>query len=185
MAARGVGAGAGVPAAGARVKDSIALEPLGPGDRGRVMQWLTQPEVHAFWGSPATAEAEVSLALQAPGAVCRMVAAGGSAIGYAHALDCVLLGGDHAAALPAGTWDCAVFIASAAHRGRGIGAQALRLLVEEVFGATLALACVIRVPVRSEAAVRAVEAAGFGWMRIAGDAALGPVWVMRAERPSR
>lgn len=161
----------------------VTLSVAGNGDRERIRRWLEQPEVLAFWGSAAAAEAEVSLALGNSGAVCRLIVADGQAVGYAHALDCVLIGGDHAAALAVGTWDCAVFIASSAHRGQGLGGIALRSLVAEVFASTLALACVIRVPVRSEMAVRAVEAAGFQWVRIEGDAALGPVWVMRAERP--
>jgi aminoglycoside 6'-N-acetyltransferase len=161
------------------------LLPVGAPDRDLVRRWLRLPEVQAFWGSAAAAEAEVSLALASDSAVCRMVVEGGIPIGYAHAIDCALLGGAHTELLPAGTWDCAVLVASPAHRGRGIGGRALELLVREVFGTTLALVCVIRVPVRSEAAVRAVEAAGFGWQRIVGDAALGPVWVMRAERPRR
>jgi RimJ/RimL family protein N-acetyltransferase len=162
-----------------------ALVPLGPGDRDRVRRWLQLPEVRAFWGSAAAAAAEVSLALDSPGALCRMIRWDGVPVGYAHALDCVQIGGDHAAALAPGTWDCALFVAEPAHRGRGLGADALRLLVAEVFETTMALACVIRVPVRSEMAARAVEAAGFRWVRVAGDAALGPVWVMRAERPAR
>ncbi|MDX2155672.1 MAG: GNAT family N-acetyltransferase [Hyphomicrobiaceae bacterium] len=161
------------------------LVPIGPADRDQVRRWLSMPEVQAFWGSAAAAEAEVSLALAGPGTICRMIEIDGATVGYAHALDCVLLGGDHAAALPPATWDCAVFIASAGHRGRGLGGRALALLVAEVFSTTLALACVIRVPVRSEAAARAVEGVGFRWERIAGDAALGPVWVMRIERPRR
>ncbi len=163
----------------------IKLEPVRSGDRERVRLWLEQPEVRAFWGSAAAAEAEVSLALGSSGAICRMIVADGVVIGYAHAIDCVLIGGDHAAVLDPGTWDCALFVAAPTHRGQGLGAIALRLLVGEVFASTLALACVIRVPVRSEAAVRAVEAVGFQWARITGDAALGPVWVMRAERPTR
>lgn len=163
----------------------INLRPMRSSDRDRVRLWLALPEVRAFWGSAAAAEAEVSLALGSSGAICRMIVADGLAVGYAHALDCVLIGGDHAAALAPGTWDCALFVAVAAHRGQGLGGLALRQLVQEVFASTLAIACVIRVPVRSEAAVRAVEAAGFQWVRIEGDAALGPVWVMRAERPGR
>lgn len=163
----------------------IQLRPMGPGDRDRVRLWLELPEVRAFWGSASAAEAEVSLAFASDGALCRMIVVDGQTVGYAHALDCVLIGGDHAAALAPGTWDCALFVGSATHRGQGLGGAALRHLIDEVFSSTLSLACVIRVPVRSEAAVRAVELAGFRWVRIEGDAALGPVWVMRADRPGR
>ena len=161
----------------------LELVPIGPGDRERIRSWLGLKAVQAFWGSASAAEAEVTLALSSAGSICRIVQADGAAIGYAQAVECAVLGSDHAAALEPGTWDCALFIASESHRGAGLGTEALALLVREVFATTLALACVIRVPVRSEAAVRAVEKVGFQWVRITGDAALGPVWVMRAERP--
>lgn len=164
------------------MSDDLTLVPAGLPDRAMVRTWLELPNVRAFWGSASAAEAEVNLAFSSAGALCRMIAVDGRAVGYAHALDCVLIGGDHAAALAPGTWDCALFIASPEHRGQGLGGRALRRLVADVFSSTLAMACVIRVPVRSEAVVRSVEAAGFQWVRIEGDAALGPVWVMRAER---
>lgn len=163
----------------------VDLVPVAGADRERIRQWLESPDVFAFWGSAAAAAAEVNLALGHAGAVCRLLRIDGAVAGYAHALDSVMLGGDHAAVLAPGTWDCALFIAAPRHRGQGFGGIALRMLVDEVFSSTLALACVIRVPVSSEAAVRSVEAAGFRWARIEGDRALGPVWVMQAERAPR
>ena len=68
--------------------------------------------------------------------------------------------------VPTGTWDIDLFIASAEHRGRGLGAAALALLAEEVFATTLAVACCAFVSVRNEAAVRAYERTGFRWRRI-------------------
>ncbi len=201
MAARGDTAHADLPTPGARLIDrdnpsrenpadpmdtpqhDIRLAPVKPDQRGLVRQWLHRPEIWAFWGTASAAEAEVAVAWASPGALCRLIVAGDEPIGYAHALDCGLLGSDQATAVGPGTWDCAVFVALESHRGQGTGSLALGALVDEVFATTLALACVIRVPVRREAAVRAIEAAGFQWVRIDADPALGPVWVMRVERP--
>ncbi len=172
-------------AARLRGEGNLSLRPLKGGDREALRGWLALPAVRLVWGSRATADAEVGVALASESAICRMIDCDGAAIGYAHALDCALIGGDHASVLPPGTWDCAVLIASQSHRGKGYGGRALARLVDDVFQTTFAQSCVIRVPVASEAAVRAVEAAGFRWVRISGDPGLGPVWVMQAERPAR
>lgn len=166
-------------------KHRIQLAPVRSDHRDLIRSWVQRPEIWAFWGTASAAEAEVTVAWASHGAICRLIVADDAPIGYAHALDCALLGSDQATAVGPGTWDCAVFVASESHRGRSAGSLALGALVDEVFATTLALACVIRVPVRREAAVRAIEAAGFQWVRIDADPALGPVWVMRAERPVR
>jgi aminoglycoside 6'-N-acetyltransferase len=166
----------------------LRLELLGPGDHARLRAWLTLASVEAWWGTRGRAEAEIALALDSPSALCRIVRVDGEPIGYAHALDAALLDGGSRGAGPlleSGTWECVTFIASEAHRGLGLGEAALRALVDEVFTTTLAVACILRVPVSKEPAVRAVEAAGFRWVRIEEDAARGRVWLMRCERPRR
>ncbi|MGE3918067.1 MAG: GNAT family N-acetyltransferase, partial [Hyphomicrobiaceae bacterium] len=160
------------------------IDPLATGDLGRLRGWLQLSDVQGWWGSAARAEAEVAMALASPSAICRIVHTDGEAVGYAHALDGALMAGAGRPELP-GSWDCALFIASPAHRGRGIGASALELLVAEVFATTLAVGCTIRVPVAKESAVRVVEAAGFSWSHVEEDAALGRVWVLACERPRR
>jgi aminoglycoside 6'-N-acetyltransferase len=165
----------------------LRLDPLGRGDHARLRGWLELPTVQAWWGTRNRAEAEITLALETSSALCRTIWIDGQPIGYAHALDAALLdgGGCIGAPLESGTWECVTFIASEAHRGRGLGEAALRALVGEVFATTLAVACTLRVPVSKEQAVRAVEAAGFRWVRIEQDAGLGRVWLMRCERPRR
>ena len=107
-------------------------------------------------------------------------------VGYAQAVDGALLdGGSTASRAESGAWERTAFIASEAHRGQGLGEHVLRALIAEVFGSTLAVACIMRIPISKEPAVRAVEAAGFKWVRIEQDAALGRVWLMRCERPRR
>jgi GNAT superfamily N-acetyltransferase len=125
----------------------------------------------------------VALALNSPGAICRLIVAGSEPVGYAQALDAVLLEEALEAGLAAGTWQCALFIGSQAHSGRGLGGMALQALLAEVFGSTLAVACAIRVPVRNERAVRTIEGQGFRWLRVESDAPLGPLWLMLLERP--
>lgn len=162
-----------------------ALRPAKPGDRDLIHRWLRNPEVSRWWGNLASAEAEISLALESGSALCRIIETGGLPIGYAQAADCGLTSSPPIAAVPAGTWNCHVFIGSEAHRGRGAGQAALDLLVGEVFASTLAVACMIAVPVRNERAARAHEAAGFRWVAVAEDPIHGPSWVMLRERPPR
>ena len=116
------------------------------------------------------------LATQSPSALVRIVARDGEAIGYTHAVDL----GDRR--LPAATWHADVFIGAALWRGQGLGADALNLLREEVFATTLAAGLAVRVSIRNERAVRAIERAGFKWHAVMPDALLGPCWVLMAAR---
>ena len=139
----------------------IRLRPAVPEDRFRIRRWLAEPEIAAWWGNAASAEAEIALAMASDTAVCRIVLFGEEPIGYAHA------------------------IGSEQHRSRGLGGVALGRLVEEVFATTLAIACCGLVSIRNEAAVRAYERAGFAWRRIWNDPLLGPCWLMARDRSSR
>jgi RimJ/RimL family protein N-acetyltransferase len=151
-------------------------------DRDRIRRWLTDATIRGWWGTPGSVEAEIAIALDSPSAICRMIEADGTAIGYAHAFDAGLMSpGDHSAR-EAGLWHCAFLIGSEPHRGRGLGAIALNGLATEVLSTTLALGCRIRVPVRNERAVREIEAIGFRWHRVESDQTLGPVWIMRRDR---
>lgn len=165
-------------------KPDIRLRPATPEDRFRIRRWLGEPEIAAWWGNAASAEAEINLALASDTALCRMVECDGVPIGYAQAAEVALWSGAAPAEVAAGTWDVDLFIASAEHRGRGLGADALELIVAEVFATTLAVACCGIVSVRNESAVRAYERAGFRWQRIWNDPLFGPSWVMLKERPS-
>lgn len=163
----------------------LCLAPLGPDDRAQVRRWLAMPEVHGWWGTQAAAAARLALALESPGAVSRLVVSDGIAVGYADAMESEPGVGSAPAPLdrrPA-SWECAVFIGSAAHRGQGLGALALAQLADEVFSSTLALAAFVRVPVRSERAARAIEAAGFRWLRVDRTDPSEPAWIMLRERP--
>lgn len=163
----------------------LRLDPFGDGDSARLRGWLQRPDVKAWWGSRDRAEAEIALALASPSAICRIIRIGDESIGYAHAIDGALIDGGSGEPFDSGAWDCAVLIAEETHRGQGHGEAALRALVAEVFGTTLALACILRVPVAKEHAVRAIEASGFRWVRLQEDPVLGRVWLMRCDRPQR
>jgi aminoglycoside 6'-N-acetyltransferase len=163
----------------------IRLRPVMPEDRFRIRRWLADPEVAAWWGSAASAEAEIALAMASDAAVCRVVRCGDEPIGYGHAFDAGLWAGERLHGIEPGTWDVALFIGSGEHRSRGLGGIALQRLVEEVFATTLAVACCGLIPIRSEGVVRAYERAGFAWRRIARDPLRGPCWLMVKDRPSR
>lgn len=161
----------------------VRLRPVRANDWDRVHAWLAMPDVEAWWGPASATQAEVRIALTSGHAMCRIIEVDGVAAGYAHAVDTTLWGEDLPQDLAPGTWDLDLFIALREQRGRGVGAQALRLLTAEVFATTMALAVCVFPSVRNEAAVRAYEKAGFRWQRIWNDPHMGPSWFMVAERP--
>ena len=163
---------------------AIALRPTTPGDRFMVRRWLTDPEIETWWGSRASAEAAIALAMESPSALCRIIEDAGQPVGYAHAVDAGLWGETRPDVIPAGCWDLDIFIGAASHRGRGIAQRTIELLTREVFTTTLAVACCIITSVKNEAAVRAYEQAGFRWGSVWSDPTHGPCWVLLKERPS-
>lgn len=161
----------------------ITLRPVAPSDLDQIRRWLRQPEIEKWWGPASATAAEVQIALESRSAICRIIVADGEAVGYCHAIDAALWGDDLPEDLEPGTWDLDLFIASAQHRGRGAGLEALQSLKSEVFATTLATAVCVFASIRNEAAVRAYEKAGFVWQRIWNDRAIGPSWFMIARRP--
>ncbi len=174
---------------GLEAKPIVRLRPATEADWPMVRRWLAQPEVIRWWGPKTTTEAEVMLAMSSTAAVCRIIEAVDDAgrpvpVGYAHAIDAGSTGSPLPAELPAGTYEIELFVASADHRGRGVGAMALELIREEVFTTTLAVAACAFIAVGNEKAVRAYEQAGFAWRAIVRDPVMGAEWVMLAERPN-
>ena len=161
---------------------AITLRPATGADRFMLRRWLGQEDVQAWWGSKASAEAEIAVALASPSALCRIVEKNGAPIGYAHAIDASTWGAS-AAEIPAGAYDIDLFIADAGSRGLGIGRVALDLLSADVFATTLAVACAVVVSIKNEKATRAFERAGFRWVSIFQDPLSGPSWVMLKPRP--
>jgi aminoglycoside 6'-N-acetyltransferase len=161
----------------------LALRPATPQDRFLIRRWLAAPDAQEWWGSAASAEAGITLAMASATALPRIIEHEGRPIGYAHAVEIGVWAEERPEDLPAGTWDIDLFLATAEHRGQGPGRIALELLTAEVFATTLAVACSAVVSVRNEAAVRAYEQAGFRWRRIWPDPLFGPCWLMLKERP--
>lgn len=185
--------------------DEVRLRCASIEDWPMIRRWLGQPEVIRWWGPRATTEAEVMLAMGTAQAICRIIeinevieplASGAepdpavaldvryTPIGYAHAIDAGLAGPPRLDVLASGTWQIDLFVASAEHRGRGIGGVVLKAMRDEVFETTLAVAAAAFVAVGNEKAVRAYEQAGFKWRAIARDANRGADWLMLAERPT-
>lgn len=163
----------------------LTLAPLEHGDSERVRRWLLDPNVQQWWGNAASAEAEISLARASDAAICRLIRLGGAAIGYAQAVEYGQATTTRKTPVPAGSWECRIFIGAMPQRGKGYGQQALDHLAREVFASTLAIACVIPVSIRNERAARAYEAIGFRWIAITDDPVHGPSWVMLRDRPRR
>jgi aminoglycoside 6'-N-acetyltransferase len=163
-------------------KPAVTLRPATPQDRFRIRRWLAEPESRAWWGNQASAEAAINLAMSsANAALCRIIECDAAPIGYAHAVEIGLWGGERPPEVPAGSWDVALLIASSEHGG--LAAPALALLAGEVFDSTLAVACCGVASIRNEAAARAYERAGFRWLRIWPDPLFGLSWLMLKERP--
>ena len=172
------------PAGGANSSTApdVRLRTATDADWSLVRRWLSQPDIIRWWGPKATTEAEVMIALASPVAICRIIECDGAPVGYGHALDAANWGEPLPPAIEPGTWDIDMFIASPAHRGRGVGVRALELLREEIFATTLAPAACVFVAVGNETAVRAYERAGFEWRAVVRGNVMGPEWVMVAER---
>jgi aminoglycoside 6'-N-acetyltransferase len=163
----------------------ISLRDATSSDRFIIRRWLTKPHVIAWWGSKASAEAEIAIAMDSPSALCRIIEVDGMPIGYAHAIDIGVWGSARPAELPAGSFDVDIFIGSLAHRGKGYGATALTMLRDEVFESTLAVTLGLIVSIKNEAAVRMIENAGFRWRAVIQDPGLGAAWLLVADRPNR
>jgi len=163
---------------------AVSLRPALAEDRFRIRRWLTDPEIEAWWGNAASAEAEINLAMSSEAALCRVVESEGLPVGYAHALEIGLWADERPTELASGTWHISYFLVDGPHRGPDLGSVVLTRLTHEVFATTLAVACSGVVSVRNEAAARAYERAGFRWQRIWSDRLLGPSWLMLKERPT-
>jgi aminoglycoside 6'-N-acetyltransferase len=161
---------------------ALTLRPAMQEDRFRIRRWLADPAVQEWWGNAASAEAGITLAMESATALPRIIERDGVPVGYAHAVEVGLWAEERPADLPPGTWDVDMFIASAEHRGQGLGTAALSMLADEVFATTLAIACSALVSIRNEAAARSYERAGFRWQRVWQDPLFGPCWVMLRER---
>ena len=161
----------------------ICLRPATPEDRFLIRRWLSDPQVQSWWGTAASAEAEVTLALASAAALPRIIERDGIPIGYAHAIETGLWAKAPPEGVPAGAWDVNYFVASAEGDDAGIGSAVLALLTEEMFATTLAVACSGLVSIRNETAARAYERAGFRWLQVLQDPLLGPSWLMLKERP--
>jgi aminoglycoside 6'-N-acetyltransferase len=165
------------------IEQAVRLRSAAPEDRFVVRRWLSDPRVQSWWGTAASAEAKITLALASAAALPRIIERDGTAIGYAHAVETGLWAAEPPEAVPAGSWDVDYFVAPAMDDSADVGSAALALLTEEVFATTLAVACSSLVSIRNEAAARAYERAGFRWLQVLQDPLLGPSWLMLKERP--
>lgn len=170
-------------------KPGVRLREATDADWPVIRKWLAQADVIRWWGPKATTEAEVMLALATPQAVCRIIeveTAPGAVedVGYAHALETGLAGDSRTEGLEPGTWRLDLFVAATEFRGRGVGGEALRLMREEVFATTLALAVVAFVAIGNEKAVRAYENAGFKWQSVSRAPWHQAEWLMVHAHPA-
>ena len=160
----------------------ISLRPATPEDRFLIRRWLSDPQVQSWWGTAASAEAEITLALASAAALPRIIEGDGIPIGYAHAVEHGVWATRLPEGVPAGAWEVDYFVTPAAHDAT-TGSVALELLTGDVFATTLAVACSGLVSIRNETAARAYERAGFRWLQLLQDSLLGPSWLMLKERP--
>lgn len=165
------------------IKQVVRLRPAAPEDRFLIRRWLSDPQVQSWWGTAASAEAEITLALASAAAMPRIIERDSVAIGYAHAVEAGLRAAESPEGVPAGAWNVDYFVTPAAGDADETGGIVLALLTEEVFSTTLAVACSGLVSIRNETAARAYERVGFRWLQVLRDPLLGPSWLMLKERP--
>jgi RimJ/RimL family protein N-acetyltransferase len=162
----------------------IRLRPATPQDRFLLRRWVASP--HFTWrDSAATAEAEITLAMGSSAAMPRIVERDGTPVGYAQAVEIGLWGASLPQSMPAGSWMIDYFLASSPEDGREVGSTVLKLLTQEVFSTTLAVACCSVVAISDEAAARSYERAGFRWLRVLQEPGPGLSWLMQLERPGQ
>ena len=165
---------------------AVSLRPALAEDRFRIRRWLADPEIEAWWGNAASAEAEINLAMSSAAALCRIVESercagrlracrGDRAVGRGRA---------RRSWRPApGT--STLFIASeAASRPRSRIAPRWPCSSRRCSPPRWPWRAAGVVSIRNEAAARAYERAGFRWQRIWSDRLLGPSWLMLKERPT-
>jgi aminoglycoside 6'-N-acetyltransferase len=169
----------------ANADPTISLRPATAADRFMLRRWLSDPAVEAHWGNTASAEAEITLAMDSPSAICRIVECDGKPAGYGHAVDASLWADALPPDVPPGCWDIDLIIGAPDHRPLGIEVRALAAIADEVFATTLAVACCTFVSIKNEDLVRAYERAGFRWTRIWTDPLLASCWVLIKNRPAR
>ncbi len=148
-----------------------------------IRRWLSAGHAQAWWGDAASAEAEITMAMDSTAALARIIEQVGVPVGYAHAVEIGLWAERAPQGVPAGAWDVDCFVVPAAGDSVEVVSAALTLLTGEVFTTTLAVACCALVSLRNEAAARAYERAGFRWQRIWQEPLRGPSWLMLKERP--
>lgn len=151
-------------------------------DWAMIRGWLHRSDIETWWGPATNSEGAVLAVLQSDLAKARIIEADGRPVGYAHAMDATMWGEQLPEDLPAGTWDLDLFVADPEVRGKGVGSQALRMLKDDVFLTTLAVAVSIYPAITNEQAVRAYEKAGFVWQSVWNDPIKGPSWFMIAGR---
>lgn len=164
-----------------KLKGEPSLRPATQEDRFRIRRWLAAPDTELWWGDRASAEAQITLAMGSPAALCRIIEHGADPTGYAQASEVGLWSEAWPQELPPGSWQVAVLLAAGPNQTEW-RRRALDAITEEVFATTLAVACAAAIPVTCEPAVRAYEMAGFRWSRIWHDPLLGAVWLMLKER---
>lgn len=163
---------------------AVSLRPATPQDRFVIRRLLGSSEARETWGNTASAEAEITLAMESSAALTRLIVRDEDPIGYAQAVDGGLLSEDLQEGVPPGAWRVAYLLGRADIPNQvAVGAEVLSLLTGEVFATTLAVACTADVSIRTETSMRAYERAGFRWLRVTHDPAVGPSWVMLKDRP--
>ncbi|MDX2205625.1 MAG: GNAT family N-acetyltransferase [Hyphomicrobiaceae bacterium] len=160
----------------------IRLRPAQGSDRFRLRRWLDDPALPAWWGTKSSVEAEIAVALEAESAVLSIIERDGDGVGLALAADAAQWASARPDSIAPGTYAIDVFVARPETRAED-SAAAIALVADEVFATSLAIACCSLVSIKSEAAARAYEKAGFAWSEIWHDRYRGPCWVMQRARP--
>jgi aminoglycoside 6'-N-acetyltransferase len=83
--------------------------------------------------------------------------------------------------IPTDAVDCDIFIGERAWLGRGVGPQALRLLLKQLSAEDRFSMLGLCTSIENEVAVRAFEKAGFVRRKQYEDPTFGPCWVMVAK----
>jgi aminoglycoside 6'-N-acetyltransferase len=164
-----------LPLAGAAA-DAYAVRRVRPDDLPLIAEWLKQPHVSEWWGTPDEQHAQIAAGIDDCRVTMLVLLLDGTAIGYAQIWAPEDWPGHPFADQPAGTRGLDAFIADPARTDQGHGSSFLRMLSERALAAGAPRVIVDPHPANARA-VAAYARAGFVRAEVR-DTADGPALLM-------
>lgn len=157
----------------------VSLLPFDQEKDGALLEkWLAAPHVRRWWGDPEKIRQEMADPPSSGGEA--LIGVDAKPIGYIRwqvptARELIEAGLND---LPARTMDIDIAIGEMNYLGRGIAAQALRILVDQLREAGTTPLIIMCTSIENHHAIRAFEKAGFKRNRVFNDPEYGKMWLL-------